>query len=403
MIELYEHQKQAVEELKNGSILVGDVGSGKSRTALAYYIYKVCKFEEAFIDFREPRDLYIITTAKKRDSKEWWDECSHCMLFENPEANLSNVKVTIDSWNNIKKYKGVYGAFFIFDEQRVVGSGAWVKAFLNIARKNQWILLSATPGDQWSDYIPVFVANGFYRNKTDFNNRHAVFNRFAKYPKIDRYIDTNILNRYRRQILVRMKDRRETNRISHKCVVYYDKQKYQKVWRDRWDVYDNCPIEETGKLFYLMRRVVNSDISRIEEVKRIMKQHPKAIIFYNFTYELEMLRAAFESWNIPYSEWNGLKHEEIITGDCWAYFVQYTAGAEGWNCITTDTIIFYSQTYSYRAREQASGRIDRMNTPYKDLHYYHIISYAPIDLAIQKSLKSKKNFNEQNFLSGNAV
>ena len=403
LLELYEHQKKAVEELKNGSILVGNVGSGKSRTALAFYIYKVCKFEESIIDFREPRDLYIITTAKKRDSKEWWDECAHCMLYENPERNFSNVKVTIDSWNNIKKYKGVYSAFFIFDEQRVVGSGAWVKAFLNIARKNQWILLSATPGDSWSDYIPVFVANGFYRNKTEFNNRHAVFNRFAKYPKIDRYVDTNILNRYRRMITVTMKDRRETNPINIRCDVEYNKSLYQRIWRDRWDIYDDCPIEETGKLFYLMRKVVNSDQSRIEYVGKLIKRHSKVIIFYNFTYELELLREALDIWQVPYSEWNGQKHEEIITGDCWAYLVQYTAGAEGWNCITTDTVIFYSQTYSYRAREQAKGRIDRMNTPYTDLYYYHLISHAPIDLAIKKALNCKKSFNERNFLSGSPV
>ena len=401
MLELYEHQRKAVGELKNGSILVGDVGSGKSRTALAYYILRVCKFNEAFMEFEEPRDLYIITTAKKRDSKEWWAECHSCLLYES--GNPSNVKITIDSWNNIKKYKNVYGAFFIFDEQRVVGSGAWVKAFLNITRKNKWILLSATPGDTWSDYIPVFVANGYFRNKTDFNNQHVVFNRFAKYPKIDKYINTNILNRYRRQILVEMKDQRETNRIDIRCNVEYDREQYQRIWKDRWDIYDNCPIEETGKLFYLMRRVVNSDKSRIEKLGELLERHPKAIIFYNFNYELELIKSALELWEIPYSEWNGHRHEEIITGDYWVYLVQYTAGAEGWNCIETDTIIFYSQTYSYRARQQAAGRIDRLNTPFKNLYYYHFISYAPIDLAIKKSLNCKKSFNEQKFLSGNPV
>lgn len=383
MIELYEHQKKAVEELKNGSILVGDVGSGKSATAIAYYIRN-----------HSDRVLFIITTAKKRDSKEWEKELK--------AQDVDPMVVQIDSWNNIKKYKDVYGAFFIFDEQRVVGSGAWVKAFLNITRKNKWILLSATPGDTWSDYIPVFIANGFYRNKTEFNREHVVFNRFAKYPQIDKYINTNTLNKYRRMILVQMKDQRTTNKINIRCNAEYNKDDYRKIWRDRWDIYDNCPIEETGKLFYLMRRVVNSDVTRLEKLKRLMLMHPKAIIFYNFNYELDLIKTALEEIDIPYSEWNGKRHEEILHGDKWAYIVQYTAGAEGWNCIETDTIIFYSQTYSYRARQQAAGRIDRMNTPFKDLYFYHIISYAPIDLAIQKALNSKKNFNEQNFMSGNA-
>lgn len=399
MISLYDHQAKAVEKLKNGSILVGDVGSGKSRTSLAYYILKVCELDEKKKAFKKPRDLFIITTAKKRDSLEWWYECSQVFLYDNPEHNPSNVKITIDSWNNIKKYKDVHSAFFIFDEQRVVGSGAWVKAFLKISRRNGWILLSALPGDQWKDYIPVFVANGYYRNKTDFNTQHVIFDAYAKYPKINGYINEGKLLAIRRKILVPMKDPRDTNRIDILCSVQFDKHLYFRIWRDRWDIYDNEPIQETGKLMYLIRKVVNSDKSRIEYVGELIERHPKVIIFYNFTYELELLRDALESWGIPYSEWNGQKHEEIITGDNWAYLVQYTAGAEGWNCITTDTVIFFSQTYSYRAREQAKGRIDRMNTPFHDLYYYHLVSHAPIDLAIQKSLKMKKSFNERNFVS----
>ena len=383
MIELYEHQKKAVDQLRDGCILVGDVGSGKSATAIAYYLKN-----------HKDRVLFIITTAKKRDSKEWDEELKN--------FDIDPAIVEVDSWNNIKKYKDVYGAFFIFDEQRVVGSGAWVKAFLNIARKNKWILLSATPGDQWVDYIPVFVANGFYKNKTEFNREHVVFNRFTKYPQIDKYVNIDILNKYRRMILVQMKDPRQTNKINIRCVVEYNKENYKRIWRDRWDIYEDCPIENTSKLFYLMRRVINSDVSRIVKLEWLLKQHPKAIVFYNFNYELELIKNALEEWSIPYSEWNGNKHEEILNGDKWVYLVQYTAGAEGWNCIETDTIIFYSQTYSYRARQQAAGRIDRMNTPFKNLYYYHMISYAPIDISIQKALNSKKNFNEQNFMAGNA-
>lgn len=404
MISLYDHQQKAVDRLRNGSILVGDVGSGKSRTALAYYILKVCQLDEKVHKCKSPRDLYIITTAKKRDSMEWWQECCQVYLYEDSSVNPSNVKVTIDSWNNIKKYKDVYGAFFIFDEQRVVGSGAWVKTFLNIARKNKWILLSATPGDKWEDYRPVFIANGFYRNKTDFNKQHIIFDPYVtKYPKVNGYMDEGKLLAIRRKVLIRMKDPRDTNRVDIKCIVEYDKHLYFKIWRERWNIYDNEPIQETGKLMYLIRRVVNSDISRIEYMKKIIATHPRVIIFYNFTYELELIREALDILQMPYSEWNGQKHEDIITGEKWAYLVQYTAGAEGWNCITTDTIIFFSQTYSYRSREQAKGRIDRMNTPYHDLYYYHFISYAPIDLAIQKSLNMKKSFNERNFVSRNPL
>ena len=395
VIDLYSHQIEALEKLHNGCVLCGDVGSGKSRTALAYYFLKECdgslkiNGEGGFKDMTHPRDLYIITTAKKRDSLEWEEEAlPFC---------LDNVKVTIDSWNNIKKYVKVYGAFFIFDEQRVVGKGAWTKAFYKITCKNKWILLSATPGDTWSDYIPLFVANGFYKNRTEFNREHVVYDRFVtKYPKIDHYENEGQLISYRNRILVTMADQRESKQIHINVPVEYNKYLYLQVLRKRWDPYDNEPIAETGKLFYLMRRVVNSDPSRIQALDKVM-DCPKVIIFYNFTYELEMLREYLEETCCPYAEWNGEKHEPIPDTPRWAYLVQYSAGAEGWNCIETDTMCFFSQSYSYRMTKQAAGRIDRMNTPFKELHYYHLISKAPIDIAIRRALAQKRNFNEKSF------
>lgn len=406
-VQLTDYQLQAIDELKNGSILCGGVGSGKSRTGLGYYVFKAC-FGSVKVngsgnikEMKNPRDLYIVTTAKKRDSKEWQQECGNYMLFEDRDNSLSGVKVTIDSWNNIKKYKDVCEAFFIFDEQRLVGSGTWVKTFLNIARKNQWILLTATPGDQWLDYIPVFVANGFFKNKTDFNRQHCIFSSYTKFPKIERYVGERRLEQLRSQILVKMEDRRTTIRHNEYVNVKYDRELYRTVMRNRWDPYENCPIEETGKLMYLIRKVCNSDHSRIEEIDKIVKDRKCCIVFYNFTYELNMLREYAENIGIKYKEWNGEKHQDLPKGESWLYLVQYSAGCEGWNCITTDTIILFSQTYSYRILEQACGRIDRMNTPFKDLYYYHLRSNAPIDIAIWRKLKDKKNFNERSFIRRN--
>lgn len=36
-IQLYDYQREALGRMKNGCILCGGVGSGKSRTGLAYY------------------------------------------------------------------------------------------------------------------------------------------------------------------------------------------------------------------------------------------------------------------------------------------------------------------------------------------------------------------------------
>lgn len=387
--------------MHNGCVLVGGVGTGKSRTALAYYVFNVChgsvmvNKQGTWRQMAQPRDLYIITTAKKRDSFEWESECIAFELYENRRFP---VNVYVDSWNNIKKYVKVFGAFFIFDEQRVVGTGAWVKSFLNIARKNQWILLTATPGDDWSDYAPVFIANGFYKNITEFRSMHAVYNQYSKYPKIDRYVGQGLLVKYRNDILVPMTLEREVKHVRILKDCDYSKSMYMRVWRDRWNPFEDEPIQETGKLFYLLRKVVNSDPSRINQVAAIASEHPRCIVFYNFDYELAMLQELYSSIDIPFAEWNGHAHQEIPDTEQWGYFVQYTAGAEGWNCITTDTIIFFSQSYSYKQMIQAAGRTDRLNTPYKELFYFHLRSHAPIDIAIAKALKDKKNFNERAFL-----
>lgn len=400
-IPLYDYQLDAIKRMKNGCILCGGVGSGKSRTSLAYYYLEQGGkiVPKDYIPMTNPKDLYIITTARKRDTKEWEGELSPFLLSTNPEVNYYKNTIVIDSWNNIKKYANVTGAFFIFDEQRVVGSGAWVKAFLKIAKHNRWILLSATPGDTWTDYIPVFVANGFYKNKTEFIGEHVVYSRFSKFPKIDKYIGTGKLLKHRNDILIDMDFKRPT--VSHHSDAYvkYDIEKYKTVMRTRWDPYKNEPIQQASGLCYVLRRIVNEDEARQVALLEIFENHPKLVIFYNFDYELDILKEICYGNKVEIAEWNGHKHQPIPTSKSWVYLVQYTAGCEGWNCITTDTIVFYSQNYSYKVMQQAAGRIDRLNTPFKDLYYYHLKSRSGIDLAISKALSEKKQFNEKRWLN----
>lgn len=401
-VSLYPYQRDAVEKMRNGCILCGGVGSGKSRTALAYY-YKCNEGDldddsEIFATMGDPPlDLYIITTARKRDTHEWDGDMAPFMMSTNPDVNLYANKIVVDSWNNIGKYVEVRNAFFIFDEQRVVGSGMWVRAFLQIAKKNQWILLSATPGDTWSDYIPVFVANGFYKNRTEFTREHVVYSRFTKFPKIERYLNTGRLIRLRDRILVDMDFNRKTKAHHEDVFVSYDISAYKDIIRNRWNPWEDKPIENASELCYSMRKVVNSDESRQIALLELIEKHHKAIVFYNFDYELDILRNIYYGEDVEIAEWNGHKHQPVPDSDKWVYLVQYNAGAEGWNCIKTDTIIFWSQNYSYKILAQSCGRIDRLNTPFTDLYYYHLKSRSGIDLAISKALAGKKDFNEMRF------
>lgn len=375
MIELYSYQKEAVEKLRSGSILCGGVGSGKSLTALCYYYQK-----------ESGQRLYIITTAKKRNSDEWDNEIN----------NFQDIWYIVDSWQNIVKYENISNAFFIFDEQRVVGSGAWVKSFLKITKNNRWILLSATPGDSWMDYIPVFIANGFYKNRTEFIRRHVVYNPRVKFPKVERYLEQAHLMKLQKQILVTMDYTRDSNVHREVISVEYDVKWYFDIMKKKWNPWKEEPIRNASELCYALRKIVNSDFSRLKEIKNLLAKHPKIIIFYNFDYELELL-LQIKFWGVTVHQYNGHKHEEVPDGDEWVYLVQYGAGAEGWNCVRTNTILFYSLNYSYKMMKQAAGRIDRLNTPYKDLYYYYLYSPSSIDIAIGKALSSKKDFNAKNF------
>lgn len=402
-IKLFDYQLSAIEKMRNGCILNGGVGSGKSLTSLGYYYLQqggdISSLKGGdFVKMKNPQDLYIITTARKRDTLEWEGELAPFLLSTHKEVNGHNNTVVVDSWNNIKKYIDVKNAFFIFDEQRVVGSGSWVKSFLKITKQNDWILLSATPGDTWSDYIPVFIANGFYRNKTEFIREHIVYNPRVKFPKVDRYLNTGRLIRLRNRILIDMDFKRDTIPHHEDIYVKYDISKYRDAGRLRWDPFKQEPIKDAGGLCYVWRRIVNSDQSRQVALLEIFEDHPKMIIFYNFDYELDILKEVFSGIAVDIAEWNGHKHQPIPESKRWVYLVQYTAGAEGWNAISTDTIVFFSQNYSYKIMLQAAGRIDRLNTPYRDLYYYHLKSRSGIDLAISKALSQKKNFNERRFV-----
>ena len=404
-INLYDYQADAVKRMKNGCILCGGVGTGKSRTALAYYYIlnggKIDSKDEYVPMDDPPMDLYIITTARKRDTKEWEGELAPFLLSTNSDVNLYLNKVIVDSWNNIKKYANIQNSFFIFDEQRVVGYGEWTKTFLKITRGgNQWILLSATPGDTWMDYLPVFIANGYFKNKSDFIENHVVYkwNPHGNYRTIDRYINIGRLIRLRDSILVTMDYNRKTVPHHEDIYVEYDISAYKNVGRTRWNPFKEEPILNASELCYVWRKIVNIDISRQIALMELIEKHTKAIIFYNFDYELNILKGLDFGPKFKSAEWNGHKHQEIPNGEKWVYFVQYNAGSEGWNCIHTDTIIFYSQSYSYKQMVQAAGRIDRLNTPYTDLYFYHLKSKAPIDLAISKALKNKKKFNEGKFV-----
>ena len=398
---LYDFQMEAVKKARNGSILNGSVGSGKSRTGLFYYFKENGGWIEGsdYTPMKNPKDLYIITTAKKRDSLEWNAELAWYRLSTDPEENYYKNKVVVDSWNNIKKYAEIKGAFFLLDEDRVTGSGAWVKAFLKIAKNNDWIILSATPGDTYMDYWAVFVANGFYKNKTEFQREHVIYSRFAKFPQIERYIGTQRLDRLRNRILIDMTVQRHTKPHHEDVYCNYNVQFYKDIFKKRWNPYKDEPIQQASSLCYVLRRIVNEDESRQVTLLELLEDHPKAIIFYNFDYEREILLNLGYSEGTKIAEWSGHAHQPVPTGNKWVYLTQYNSGCEGWNCITTDTIIFYSQNYSYKVMTQAAGRIDRLNTKFIDLYYFHLKSRSGIDLAISRALKEKKLFNEARWVN----
>jgi hypothetical protein len=399
-ISLFDYQKKAIYELRPGSILWGSVGSGKSLAALAYYYIVECggSMEPELTKMKSPKDLYIITTPRKRDELDWNSEAANFGLSIERDPNIQTSKLTIDSWNNIAKYKEITNAFFIFDEQKVVGYGAWVKAFLKIAKSNKWILLTATPGDTWMDYLPIFIANGFYKNKSDFTREHVVYNTYTSYPKIDRYVEVGKLERLKKKILVKMDYHKKTVDHIVDLIVPFNKDKFDKVYEKRWNPYKNKPIENGSEYYYTMRRVVNSDPSRLEAILDLVKKHRKIIIFYNFDYELDILRHLSDLLNIPVAEYNGHIHEPIPQGDSWVYLAQYISAGEAWNCIETNTIVLYSRNYSYKQTIQAMGRIDRQNTQFQNLYYYFISSDSWIDSAVSKTFKMKKNFNEPKFV-----
>lgn len=400
-VRMYDYQLDAIKKMHNGCILCGGVGSGKSRTSLAYYYSQMggdlYDDSDVFSRMVHPKDLYVITTARKRDTAEWLVDMAPFLLSTHDDCNAYDNHVYIDSWNNIEKYVDVQNAFFIFDEQRVVGYGKWAKAFIKIAKNNKWILLSATPGDKWEDYMAVFIANGFYKNKSHFEYCHIVYNPRTTFPQVLQYINVDTLIRHRDELLVDMDFKRKTISHHEEIAVQYDGAMISDVIKNRKNPWTGEPIENAAQFCSVLRTITFSDDSRVVALLELLEKHDTAIIFYNYDFELEILKNIDYGEGVVVAEWNGHRHEPIPNELKWIYLVNYAAGAEGWNCITTDTVIFYSQNYSWRIMNQAQGRIDRLNTPYINLWYYHFISQSPIDKAITRALKAKGRFNEGKF------
>lgn len=394
---LYDYQLDAVNRMRNGCILCGSVGSGKSRTALFYYFKEQGGWidKDEYTPMNKPKDLYIITPAKKRDSKEWLGELANFALYPD-EKGLTRFgnKIVVDSWNNLPKYKDVENAFFLLDEQRLVSYGSWTKTFLQIAKVNNWILLSATPADSFSDLLPVFLANGFYKNKTEFNREHVVFSRYAKFPKIEKYVNTRKLDRLRDRIMVDMDYKHDIQKFNENVYCSYDVGKYKEAIRTRWNPYKEQPIQDAGGLCYVLRRIVNEDQSRQVKLLEIIEDHPKVLIFYNFDYERDILLNLAYPPGTEVAEWSGHRHQPAPVGKKWVYICQYNA-CEGWELTSTNCVVFYSQNYSYKVVTQAAGRVDRLNTPYNELFYFHLKSRSGIDLAISRALHEKRKFNER--------
>lgn len=401
---LYPHQKEALKRMFDGCVLNGSVGSGKSRTGIYYYFSKYggsIENQTYHPMKKNPPDLYIITTAKKVHDLEFEEELIPFLLYPEKETGRTKLygnKVVIASWNVIKKYADVTGAFFIFDENKINGKGAWANTFLKLTKHNEWILLSATNGDKFEDYETLFVAEGFFRNRTEFRDKHLNYSRYTSFPMVTGYRDETRLFRLRDRILIDMDFKRHTIPHHEDVFVDYDKQKYREIMRTRWDPYKNEPISQASVLCYILRRIVNEDESRQTKLLEILEDHPKAIIFYNFDHELDILLGLGYQKGTVIAQYNGHKHESIPKNSRWVYLVNYNA-AEAWNTTLTNCMIFYSQNYSYKTSIQAAGRIDRLNTPFDDLYYYHLKSKSSIDLAISKALKEKRKFNERKFVN----
>ena len=378
MIKLLKYQEEAIQKLHSGSVLYGATGSGKSLTGLAYYMRCWSHL-----------DLYIITTSKKRNAGEWEEEIAK-LGCPPPKA--------IDSWNRLKNYRMVSDAFFLFDEHKVGGHGKWAQSMITIAKKNKWILLTATPGDVWDDYASIFIANEFVKNKTTWNEDFCIFDRISKYPKIIGYQREDVLKNMRDAVLVPMEYQSEKVPIPYVIPykVDHEEEAYVLARRKSLRHPEMRAFRNTSAMFAYMRMNLPDKESKIQALADVLKKEPKAIIFYNFTPEKYEIENAARQVNIPFFQYNGQIKDNVPDGDTWVYAVQYTAGAEAWNCITCRTVIFYSMNYSYKVMTQAKGRIDRCNSPFDELHYYYFISPDfEIDQEILNALTRKEKFNEE--------
>lgn len=371
-----DYQKRAINQMHNGCILCGGVGAGKSLTSLGY------------IDKVYPSGtVYIITPARKRNTGEWFDDIR--------KNDMDETRFVVDSWNNLSKYKDVKDAFFLFDEQKVSGKGTWAKSLIRIAKSNQWILLSATPGDTYDDYATVLIANGFVRNRTTWYDEYCVTKSQPFFHIVD-HKNKDVIDMMIRRIFIKMDYQSDKKRIERVIPIQARSAGEEKeILMTHKAPGAQMPFTTFAAAIAYVRMNCYDKSKKTEALRKIIEKHKKIIVFYNFLSEkLEIERAAIDA-NVTINFYNGQRHDPIPDTDEWVYGVQYNSGAEAWNCITTNAMVFYSPNYSYKTMEQAHGRIDRVNSPYECLYYYMLLNELNIDNKVMNALSSKKDFNEK--------
>ena len=395
---LYEFQKQALNASEPNYFYALDTGTGKTITSIHHYL----KWSNG------ERLVIFCPPAKKKEGG--WDR--DIQFIE--KAYDIKINYEVVSYGTIARYiKPNEPYFIIYDEAHYLKnptSKRGKKGALLAKGATNFCLLTATPmANGWIDSYNYFIMFNFFRNKTQMNREHAIYEarNFTGRPiqVVAGFHSTEILDAHFASFSVSIsKDEAlDLPPLIFEQVKFEASKEYRTLKKDR--VLGDVAYDTMPKLLHGLRFYANQS-DKLSYTEMMMEGTSKNIvIFYQYKYEFEKLHEISKKLKKKIFVVNGQKNSlpAKASGDKLknsVTLIQYQAGSSGIELQYCSEVIFYTPTYSYQDYEQSLGRAYR-NGQTNKVTVYQYMTDKTIETDVWQALANKKDFSEDIYMKTN--
>lgn len=391
----YPFQEDAINQLLEGKhIIKADCGLGKT-----------CIFFN-WLERNHATHVIIATTASKCHSKDF--QTTELIKFTSPEFRAHLVSLEVVSWHMLKKWtdkkspQQLANYYFVADELQRCRQGVsslMGRAFLFITKHcKAWTGYTGTPGDNWLQFHPYFIATGKIKNKTEFMRDYTISQQYP-FPMVLGFRHEDTLKGWWRDISYEPDTSEVMSQLpaeTHQIMRFPTPKGYKKVLKSSTTL-DGEFLDSNMALYHHLRQMcaTKQKLDALEDLLSSLSS--PLVIFFNYTCEREQILGLAahmkrKVWRID-GECHEIPTEETI-GQNDIVLCHYLSGSEALNLQFCHYMVFYSPNYSYSISVQAKGRVKRVGQQ-NPMFFYSFLCSDSIEEEVMDCIKQKKDFAEK--------